>query len=1022
MNPDRKVGGCQPYLTHPRPWRAGFARNRVNPPAPRAYPLHTRTPWGIAMTSCPDRSALERLLAGTPPEPASDALFAHIESCPACTGTLHQLGHSDTLPDLIRTGVALEATEPTGVEPLVRRILNRPAEPGETVTSPTQAAGEGEAADVLAVLSPPQGEGEIGRLGGYRVLKLLGHGGMGAVFQAEDPKLGRLVALKVMLPGVARKPGMKDRFLREARAAAALDHDHVVPVYEVNEANGVPYIAMPFLKGGTLADRLGETDGPRPVPEVLAVGRQIAAGLAAAHARGLVHRDIKPANVWLDATAGGRVKILDFGLARSDADQNLTHSGSVLGTPSYMAPEQARGQAVDGRADLFSLGVVLYRMATGRLPFRGDSILAVLSALANDTPPSVRDLNPQVPPPLADLIHRLLAKKPADRPASAERVIAELNAVTPTESATSGRKKRPWLPVAVAAAVLALAGISFGIYKLQFETTDGTLVVEVDDSADVRFQQGKLEVWADGKLKYTLSPSEKNKTLPPGKYLLKVVGADGVKLETTEFELAKDGKQTVRVTAEPARVAQADPPRPVVNEPDFRSETAFPGKLVFRDTFDSKEACQLPQTDGPPRREVKDGRYAVSHLDGKATDNLVVAVGPRVKVGAFAVRARAENGGLFVNFRDRTVRESIVRWHTLQLTLTGAEAVVLNRRNWDKTRWGEVGQSVLQSAPPDPKLAVGQWVTFAARWSETDYEVWVNGQRVAGGTADPAEVTAITNPVQVCVQLAGTGPAKLELEYVSVWDQTGLPVSGVGPTVAAADQRDTLRWVLGKRKPGTGHAAQIVVGGKPVWLEPGAALPAGDFAITAVDLHRMYSEPITDDDLKRIGALPKLRKLNVGAQPITAAGLKHLKGLTELNELDIWGQSPEAAGELVRRFENKLEMMCLPGDHADEWVELLAGMKKLRFLYCTHGTLSVKGLAGLRKLPALTAITLDKMEERLDEFLPELAKNDRLRSISFGVVGDATKAKIDEFAKKVPACEIRYTHGGREVLLPAGRK
>jgi serine/threonine protein kinase len=968
--------------------------------------------------TCPDRATLEHLLAGGP-VPASDALFAHVEQCPKCAESLQQLAPSDTLPDLIRAGVTLASADPSAVEPLVRRVLNRHADPTDTVTSPTKGAADDATADVLAVLSPPQSDGEIGRLGGYRVLKVLGHGGMGAVFQGEDPRLGRLVALKVMLPAVARKPGMTDRFLREARAAAALDHDHVVPVYEVNEANGVPYIAMPFLRGGTLAERLKDVDGPLPAGEVAAVGRQIASGLAAAHARGLVHRDIKPANVWLDAAAGGRAKILDFGLARSDADHQLTHSGAVLGTPSYMAPEQARGEAVDGRADLFSLGCVLYRMATGRLPFRGDNVLSALASLASDTPPSVRELNPAVPPKLADLIHRLLAKDPAVRPSSAERVITELD--TPSVPVSSERKRRPWLPVAIAAVALGLAGVGFGVFQFVFQTKDGTLVVETgSEEADVRFKKGKLEVYdADGKLAYTLKPSEKNKTLPPGQYTVEVVGADGLKVETKQFEMTKGGVTTVRVTAEPAKVALADPPNAATATADAIPD--FPGNVVFRDTFDSQEKCKLPLADGPPvKKEVTDGKYVVSKAAATPTDVLTAEIGPRVKVGAFAMRARTEGGQLFVNFRDRHIRESNVRWHALLVGPLGAQSVALNRRNWDKTRWGEVGQSVLQSAPPDPARAAGQWVTFAARWSETEYEVWVNGQRVAGGAADPAEVTAATSPVQVCVRPAGDGPAKMELEFATVWDQTGLPVSGVGPNVSSVNL-DTLRWVLSKRKPGTGNAARIVADGKPVWLEPGSALPTGDFAITAVDLHRMYSEPITDDDLKRIAALISLKKLNVGAQPITAAGLKHLKGLTELNELDLWGQSPEVAGELVRGFE-KLEMMCLPGDHADEWVELLAGMKKLRFLYCTHGKLSMKGVAGFRNLPALTAITLDKMEERLDAFLPELAKNDRLRSISFGVVGDATKVKIDEFAKRVPACEIRYTHAGKEVVLPAGRK
>lgn len=285
--------------------------------------------------------------------------------------------------------------------------------------------------------APPPGLGEIG---GYRIVKQLGQGGMGVVFQAEDPQLRRTVALKVMRGDIAESEQSRARFLREAQAAAKLKHDNIVTIYQVGEDMGVPFLAMEFLQGKSLEEWL-RPDRRATVVETLTIGKQIAKGLAAAHAVGLIHRDIKPANIWLEAPKG-RVKILDFGLARHMAGEltALTQDGAVLGTPAFMAPEQGRGESVDPRCDLFSLGCVLYRMVTGRLPFQGNTTFAVLSAIASETPPSVRAINPNVPPPLADLIARLLAKKPEQRPASAQAVWDELSAVekeTKQTSATS---------------------------------------------------------------------------------------------------------------------------------------------------------------------------------------------------------------------------------------------------------------------------------------------------------------------------------------------------------------------------------------------------------------------------------------------------------------------------------------------------------------------------------------------------------------------------------------------------------
>jgi WD40 repeat protein/serine/threonine protein kinase len=327
-------------------------------------------------------------------------------------------------------------------------------------------------------LAPAQAPDEIGRLGPYRVLAVLGSGGMGVVFKAEDPQLQRLVALKAMLPSLAAGASARQRFLREARAAAAIKHDHIVAIYQVGQDRGAPFLAMEFLEGEPLDARL-RREPPLPLGEVLRIGREAALGLAAAHGRGLIHRDIKPANLWLEAP-NGRVKILDFGLARAGGDQaQLTQQVAIVGTPAFMAPEQARGETVDARCDLFSLGSVLYLLATGEMPFKGSDTIAAIMAVVTDEPGPPHEVNPWTPPELSDLVMRLLAKKPEDRPASAQAVADELAAIEnecadlapsrpkvakrPARKKTAGTSRRPlW----VAAGVFLAVGLAAGIYAL----------------------------------------------------------------------------------------------------------------------------------------------------------------------------------------------------------------------------------------------------------------------------------------------------------------------------------------------------------------------------------------------------------------------------------------------------------------------------------------------------------------------------------------------------------------------------
>lgn len=269
-------------------------------------------------------------------------------------------------------------------------------------------------------LQPSTDPESLGRLDGYEVLGVIGFGGMGVVLRAFEPALNRPVAIKVLHPHLATNGAARRRFAREARAAAAVNHPSVVPIHAVNAEANPPYIVMGFITGGSLQDRI-DREGPLEIGDVLRIGCQVADALFAAHAQGLVHRDVKPGNILLDH-GQDRVLLSDFGLAQALDDASLTASGMIAGTPQYMSPEQARGETVDARSDLFSLGGVLYAMTTGRPPFRGDSTLAILNKIGREPVRSVCEIQPEVPEWIGRLIDRLLSKDLADRPQSADEV------------------------------------------------------------------------------------------------------------------------------------------------------------------------------------------------------------------------------------------------------------------------------------------------------------------------------------------------------------------------------------------------------------------------------------------------------------------------------------------------------------------------------------------------------------------------------------------------------------------------
>ena len=322
--------------------------------------------------------------------------------------------------------------------------------------------------------SPPTEHVMGSRLGRFVLRSELGRGGMGIVYCAHDPTLGRSVALKVLPSQREADPQRRARFLREARSAASIVHPNVATIYEIGDAETSLFIAMELVPGESLRARF--TAGrPLPAAGVVAIAKGVARGLAAAHAQGIVHRDLKPENVMVDDK--GLVKILDFGLAKlrdareaprdvleqQPTDAVSTAEGQLLGTPAYMSPEQAAGKPLDARSDLFSLGVVLYEALTGGRPFSGETSFETLASVMRDTPRSLRTVNPEVPPRLAALVMRCLAKAPADRPASADELLAALEALGEQAAMAPARSRAPAVAVAVALLVLTAVAVKMQV-------------------------------------------------------------------------------------------------------------------------------------------------------------------------------------------------------------------------------------------------------------------------------------------------------------------------------------------------------------------------------------------------------------------------------------------------------------------------------------------------------------------------------------------------------------------------------
>lgn len=432
--------------------------------------------------TCPDER-LEALLSGSLSTADAANVSAHLDQCQSCRRKIETLAAEEKswrqAADYLRdddydlSSISQLDVEQTAIPPQI--------------------------AQVLEALHPTDDPAMLGRLGGYEISGAIGAGGMGVVLKGLDRALDRTVAIKVMAPHLATSGAARQRFSREARAAAAVIHPNVIAIHSVCTDATLPYLVMPYVGGASLQKRI-DSEGPLPLPDILRIGIQIAAGLSAAHHQGLVHRDIKPANILIDQGID-RLVITDFGLARAVDDASMTRTGVIAGTPQFMSPEQARGEAIDARSDLFSLGSVLYTLCTGRVPFRADSALAVLRRITDSAARPIAETNPAMPPWLVQIIDRLHAKTPPQRYPSAAYLAelltdclahlnqpadhplpAELRSGGPQPNNRTGRPKRISVTLRRIVVGLVVAGLlAFGGIALL--TPGWTVVPDKNESA-----------------------------------------------------------------------------------------------------------------------------------------------------------------------------------------------------------------------------------------------------------------------------------------------------------------------------------------------------------------------------------------------------------------------------------------------------------------------------------------------------------------------------------------------------------
>jgi len=408
---------------------------------------------------CFDGTHLSKFLHEQLSEKDESSVILHLNDCPECQSTLESVAADGALWSDLHEHF---------------RDGNHDTHPARGTTPRDQIVDS-----VMDFLGPTDNPNMMGRLGSYEVCGIVGRGSTGIVLKAFEPRLNRYVAIKVLAPNFASSGSARARFEREARAVAAVAHEHVVPIFAVDEFRNLPYLVMQYAGGGSLQQRI-ELKGPLDACEVVRVGMQVASGLAAAHAQGIVHRDVKPANVMLE---GGveRAMVTDFGLARVADEASMTRSGAITGTPQFMSPEQAKGEYIDHRSDLFSLGSLMYTACTGRPPFRSETVYGVIRRVCETNIRPVREINPNIPEWLGAFIAKLCEKDREKRFQTAEEVrnllsreLAHLQApgfaktpertwITTTQRRSDTSRKPTYLMIKCAVALTVAAALAWSM-------------------------------------------------------------------------------------------------------------------------------------------------------------------------------------------------------------------------------------------------------------------------------------------------------------------------------------------------------------------------------------------------------------------------------------------------------------------------------------------------------------------------------------------------------------------------------
>jgi serine/threonine protein kinase len=941
---------------------------------------------------CPDSEQLRQLTTGHLEQDEYVRVLGHLNTCVSCQQTIEALFVEGRIASVL-------ASLSSGEQPPEGPELDRAISELKSLATiaPAEDGPDDEEDVLLDFLQPSENPEHLGYLDGYEVLEVIGQGGMGIVLKAHDPKLDRVVAIKVLSPALASVAGARERFLREARAAAAVNHEHVVAVHAVGETNRLPFLVMEYVNGRSLQDRI-ESEASLPLEDVLRIGLETASGLAAAHAHGLVHRDVKPANILLESGAQ-RVKITDFGLARAADDVHLTRSGVLAGTPQYMSPEQAGGKAVDARSDLFSLGSLMYAICTGRPPFDAESLVGSIRQVSEGAPPPIRQLNPDVPDWLTEIVEKLLAKDPERRFQSASEVadllgrhlahLQQPEAAPPPPRLSRSRRPRGWRVAAALLGVLLVLGVAevTGMTNfaetlatiLRIETPQGTLVVKITDPrVKVLVDADRGEIALSGVGDHEL-------TLRPGRYQWQAL-QDGVAVERDWVTIERDGKKAVEVVLETPRASTNS--IDLLQLIDPQRDSVSPSWNIDEQALVSSGDVSLLQIPFVPPEQYN-LELEAERLAGVDCLSLGLVVGGQQ--ATVALDAYAEEHG----------------------NLAGLFEIDGQRRVHNEN-------SALGTVFPRGELTR---VTVAVRKS---------GVSVASGGKTLFDWQGNPNRLSLRSLWSPRHPECLFVaSYNSSFRITRLdlrPVSGEGRQLFTDEAPGDVDQVAAERALWRGGSVCVSVDdGPPLDVRRFRDLPAS-FRLLGVALRGR--KQVTPADLASLKGLDRLERLDLANSSTRDEDLQHLPDLPSLAELDLSLARISDAGlaDLPRRWPGlrrlilcgtaisdegtnhiaglmQLEELDVSGTQvSDTGLKAFKGSKSIKRLVLDHTAISDGGLVQLSELPGLEYVSFVGTEVS-DAGLQHLRELEGLK----GVCLFATRVSgegIDDLRQRLPRCLV----------------